>query len=141
MQQATFQEARTLTRQVSRRVTEGAESALAGMQNSASNVLARAHDTLSPDSTVNVGQAERVASALGGTLLIFSGLGRGSLFGGLMALAGGALVHRGLTGHCAVYERLERNTAGHPDQPRRMATLASRELLPDGVLASAASGG
>jgi hypothetical protein len=141
MEHASFQDARDLTRQVSKRVTDSAESAFAGAQNMASDLLARAHDTLSPDSTVNVGDMERLASTLGGTLMIFSGLSRGSLFGGLVAVAGGALIHRGLTGHCAVYDRLGHSSAAVIGQSRKMPTLRAPELVPEGVLASAASGG
>src|SRR5687767_1143055 len=102
MEQSNLQHARELTREVSNRVMHGAQDALAGVQDTASDMLARAHDTLSPDSTVNVGDIERLVSTVGGTLLVFNGISRGSLWGGLVALAGGALVHRGLTGHCAV---------------------------------------
>ena len=51
MEHASFQEARDMTRAVSRRVAQSAEHALAGAQDRASDMLARAHDTLSPNST------------------------------------------------------------------------------------------
>jgi hypothetical protein len=50
----------------------------------------------------NVQGAERMASIVGGGLLAVYGMRRGSLGGTLMALAGGMLLARGVTGHCAV---------------------------------------
>jgi hypothetical protein len=50
----------------------------------------------------NVGDVERWASMIGGGVLAAAGLRRGSGAGVLMALAGGMLLARGITGHCAV---------------------------------------
>ena len=59
---------------------------------------------------VNVGEAERWLSMIGGGALMIYGLRRS--FGSLMlALGGGALLYRGLTGHCAMYETIGINTA------------------------------
>jgi hypothetical protein len=61
---------------------------------------------------VNVGQTERWMSFLGGSVLTVYAL-RQSLWG-LALIAGGlALVRRGLSGHCAVYESMGVNT-NHP---------------------------
>jgi uncharacterized membrane protein len=54
----------------------------------------------------NVGTAERAASLLGGGWLAWRGLRRGGLGGVAAAVAGAALVRRGVTGHCEVKERL-----------------------------------
>lgn len=73
---------------------------------------ARQHDrrpTAGPD--VNVGDAERWASVLGGGALAAYGLTRGSLGGLALAALGGALVYRGATGHCSAYAALHVNTA------------------------------
>lgn len=59
----------------------------------------------------NVAQAERLASAVGGGLLALAGARRGGVGGALLGLAGAALLHRGATGHCAVYDGLGVNTA------------------------------
>jgi len=59
----------------------------------------------------NVGQPERVVSALGGALLALWGIERRTLPGALAALVGGALVQRGVTGHCQVYGALGVSTA------------------------------
>ena len=64
-----------------------------------------------PSSGINVGDAERWASAIGGTLLMAHGLRRGS-FGGLaLAVLGGSLIYRGTTGHCQAYEALNIDTS------------------------------
>jgi len=61
---------------------------------------------------VNVGDSERWLAAAGGGALMLFGLGRGSLPGILLALAGGSLLYRALTGHCHLYQSLGINTAG-----------------------------
>jgi uncharacterized membrane protein len=61
---------------------------------------------------VNVGEAERWASAIGGGALAVYGLTRGSVGGIVMALVGGALLYRGATGHCDMYAATGINTAG-----------------------------
>lgn len=55
---------------------------------------------------VNVGQAERVASVVGGGLLAIVGMRRGGLAGAALGLAGAALAQRGATGHCRVYDAI-----------------------------------
>lgn len=60
---------------------------------------------------INVGEAERLASGLGGGILLASGLLRRGLGGLALAGAGAALVYRGLTGHCACYQALGASTA------------------------------
>ncbi|PWC79306.1 hypothetical protein TSH64_06965 [Azospirillum sp. TSH64] len=49
---------------------------------------------------INVGHNERLASLAGGVVLAVLGLRRPNWTGAAMALAGGALVARGLTGYC-----------------------------------------
>lgn len=61
--------------------------------------------------SVNVGEIERYASAIGGGALALYGLSRGSLGGITLALVGGALIYRGTTGHCDMYEAMGVNTA------------------------------
>jgi uncharacterized membrane protein len=67
--------------------------------------------------TPNVGQAERWACAVGGGALALYGATRGSLGGIALALVGAALVQRGVTGHCNLYEAMNFSTAG--DGPLR----------------------
>jgi uncharacterized membrane protein len=61
---------------------------------------------------VNITQAERIASAVGGGLLAASGLKRRSPVGIALAVLGGDLLRRGITGHCYAYEALGLRTAG-----------------------------
>jgi uncharacterized membrane protein len=62
-------------------------------------------------SPVNVGETERLASNLGGGVLVLAGLLRGGIGGMTMTLLGGSLLYRGLTGHCHLYQALGANTA------------------------------
>jgi uncharacterized membrane protein len=69
----------------------------------------------------NVGRLERWASAIGGGVVIASGLAlaqkRGQLWSGIaIAVGGGALVYRGLTGRCEMYAALGIDTS---DEERR----------------------
>lgn len=59
----------------------------------------------------NVGEHERLISMAAGTGLAAYGISRFSVPGLLMAVLGGALVYRGATGHCDVYEKLGIDTA------------------------------
>jgi uncharacterized membrane protein len=58
----------------------------------------------------NVGDEERKLSGLVGGALLVIGLFRKSWGGALMALAGAALLQRGVTGHCMLYQALDTNT-------------------------------
>jgi uncharacterized membrane protein len=60
---------------------------------------------------INVHDSERIASALGGGVLTVLGLTKGGLGGWALALLGGGLAWRGLTGHCDIYGALKINTA------------------------------
>jgi uncharacterized membrane protein len=55
----------------------------------------------------NVPDAERIISALSGLALLASGFYRGGLAKWALSAAGMALVQRGLTGHCPLYEQME----------------------------------
>ena len=54
-------------------------------------------------SGVNLSEAERLASAIGGALLAAYGLSQRSKSGAMIAAAGGALIVRGATGYCPGY--------------------------------------
>lgn len=60
----------------------------------------------------NVGRAERWISVLAGSALTVYGLDRRDRSGGVLALLGAALVHRGVTARCPVYAALSVSTAG-----------------------------
>lgn len=59
----------------------------------------------------NVGSTERVASIAGGAALAALGAARRTTAGTALAVLGGALVIRGATGHCPVYEALGVDTS------------------------------
>lgn len=76
-----------------------------------------AYDNISTSkSSVNLNQTERILSAVVGAVLFKRNLGRFSLPGLLKLVAGGALVRRGITGNCKVYEALKVNSAMQNDQ-------------------------
>ena len=64
-----------------------------------------------PTSGINVGEVERYASAVGGTILAIQGLRRGTFGGMSLALLGGSLIYRGVTGHCSAYGLLKIDTS------------------------------
>ena len=64
----------------------------------------------------NVGSSERMLSTGLGGVLVASGLLRGRLPGLLLTVAGGALLYRGLSGHCSVYQQLGINTSEGEDE-------------------------
>jgi uncharacterized membrane protein len=69
---------------------------------------------MSDRARVNVGRVERWLSMVAGGALAAYGLKRRSRPGGAAALAGAALLHRGATGHCHVYDALGINRGnGH----------------------------
>jgi len=62
----------------------------------------------------NMAESERIISAIGGGALAAYGiarLSRSPLLGTALALAGGALAYRGLSGHCPVYRALDIDTS------------------------------
>jgi len=60
---------------------------------------------------VNITQAERIASAIGGGLLAATGLHKRSAGGLALMLIGGDLLRRGITGHSFAYEMMGVRTA------------------------------
>src|SRR6185437_5577522 len=69
----------------------------------------------------NVGQAERIASAVGGAALVLPVLRRPSVPRILMALGGAALLQRGISGRCAVYGMLGIDRSGEDGYRRTRA--------------------
>jgi uncharacterized membrane protein len=80
--------------------------------------------TLAQD--VNVGSTERLVSAVAGGALAVAGLRARSVPGALAALVGGALVYRGVSGHCSGYSALGINTA-------RETPAAPQEYFENGI--------
>ena len=63
---------------------------------------------------VNVGEAERYGSIIGGAALIAAGLSRRSIPGLLVAATGGLFIARGMVGHCRLYDAMGVSTAAQP---------------------------
>lgn len=73
------------------------------------------------DGRRNVGGKERWISLGVGTALILRGLAKPSMLNAGLGLLGVALVQRGATGHCALYQTLGFDTARPQDHgPRRL---------------------
>jgi hypothetical protein len=90
-------------------------------------VSGNAHDdnsTQQPE--VNVGDVERQISLIGGTVLALCGLTRGTFTGLALAAIGGALIWRGYTGHCDVYEMLDHSTAEQSSEQRGVGQQAGQ---------------
>ena len=68
------------------------------------------HDSFTSNPEQNVAAVERIASAVVGAAAVGYGLRRWSPVRLLLAAIGGALVHRGVTGHCYGYDALGINT-------------------------------
>ncbi len=67
-----------------------------------SNITDSLDHSINRGHSINVGHTERLVSLVGGGLLAVLGLRRANTAGAALALAGGALVARGLTGYCPV---------------------------------------
>lgn len=64
--------------------------------------------------TTNVGNSERLISAMAGGALAVYGLRRKDIAGMMLAATGASLLYRAGTGHCTVYEAAGVNTADAP---------------------------
>jgi hypothetical protein len=71
----------------------------------------------SGSSYANIGDIERIITMLGGGMLVFYGLWRRSAVGVVLGLIGGALLYRGGSGHCMIYQALGINTANASGDP------------------------
>lgn len=80
--------------------------------------VTRVHGATDADGK-NVGDGERVLSVVAGGALALAGARRRDLAGLGLALVGAALVRRGATGHCDVYQQLGVSTADGRTVPRR----------------------
>lgn len=97
----------------------------------------RAPNARTADDLPNVGKTERQLSTLAGGALALMGLRRRGLEGGVLAALGAALVHRGVTGRCFVYEAAGINTAA--DHGRRDAVDANGDRHRSDVTGAAAT--
>ena len=82
---------------------------------------------------VNVGTAGRIASAAGGAALLAVGLARRGVSGTALALTGGALVARGLSGYCPVNAAVGRDTASDRYEALDLTTALTVQVPRDEV--------
>ncbi|MBA2431658.1 MAG: DUF2892 domain-containing protein [Chthoniobacterales bacterium] len=83
---------------------------------------------------LNIATPERIGSVAAGAGLLLYGAARKSLGGILLALVGGALIQRGSTGHCALYEKLGINSSqlnGETGVPGNKGIKVTREIVVD----------
>jgi hypothetical protein len=66
---------------------------------------------------MNVGNPERIGSTIAGLALLSRAVARPTLGRIVMAVAGAALLQRGITGHCAMYKALDMDTMGARRKP------------------------
>lgn len=66
---------------------------------------------------VNLGDVERVVSVMSGGVLTLFGAVRGGLAGLGLAVLGGGLIYRGVTGHCEAYHSLGIDTSDRAELP------------------------
>lgn len=85
---------------------------MSAVSGTASEASSREPGEQDPPDEPNVGMAERVVSAVLGGTLVGVGLTRWSLRGLGIAVAGGALLARGVRGHSRLYRAVGVNTAG-----------------------------
>lgn len=78
---------------------------------------------------INVSSGERAVSVAAGGVLGMLALNRGGIPGLLAAAAGAAMIHRGVTGHCHLYNTLGVDTA-HPEDEHH---LRQQKLAEQGV--------
>jgi uncharacterized membrane protein len=75
------------------------------------NVSSAGPEERQAERDVNIGSTERWVSAIAGGAVAVAGIRSRSLLGLIGAAAGGALVYRGITGHCSTYAALGVNRA------------------------------
>jgi|SRR5579884_2450082 len=81
----------------------------------------------------NVGDVERAVSALTGVGLLAVGVARPSRIGGIVSLVGAALLHRGVSGYCMLYEALgaDTNRLGRRKVPTGQAVKIEKRVSVD----------
>jgi uncharacterized membrane protein len=80
---------------------------------------------------MNLSECERMVSTVGGAAILLALARSGSLFRLAAAVCGVALIHRGVTGHCAVRAAMESNECfGANPAESRQVDVASDDSFP-----------
>lgn len=90
-------------------------------------ILKRVERPLRDNPEQNVQGWERVGSLAGGVLMMGKGLRRGGLFGLVQLVIGGAVLARGITGHCSAKSLVEKSRS-EMDAARERIADAGAEL-------------
>ena len=72
------------------------------------------HQECTPGTSINMGQNERMISAIAGSLLLYYVMNKNKA-STLFAMAAGYLVYRGVSGHCPLYSLRERIATAEED--------------------------
>lgn len=75
------------------------------------------------DVSTNVGAPERLVSAAAGGALLVYGVKQGGVGGTLLSVLGGAMLYRGATGHCHLYDAAGIDTANLEERARKSPYL------------------
>lgn len=86
-------------------------------------------DGASRGDRTNVGPVERLASTMLGGLLVVRAVRRPSPSAAALVVGAGALLQRGLTGHCYVYEAIGRNTLSRSNSERSGGSRQTQRSL------------
>lgn len=80
---------------------------------------------------VNLGEGERYGSILGGAGLLLAGLARRGVGGVILGALGAMLITRGVSGHCALYERFRISGAKseRPGVPDNVGITLERSVV------------
>ena len=80
--------------------------------------------------SLNVGESERYGSIIGGLALILAGISRRGLGGLILGTFGVAIIQRGLTGHCPLYESMGVSTTRmeRPGVPDNLGFKVERSI-------------
>ena len=88
-------------------------------------------DTISRQAAaMNITSFERIASVIAGTALILGAVRRPTLRRAVLAMGGAALLQRGITGHCAAYQRLGISTTLREEPDFDAVSRASDDSFP-----------
>lgn len=81
----------------------------------------------------NVGDVQRVLSAIAGMVLLASGLSRRNWTSALLAIAGGAFLYRGVSGYCPAFGAMGIGMSGsnQPREPNDTSRLGRRKVHTD----------